>query len=86
MFRIVEIRRTLPPSLFENEDNQGMVELKFDIYHLKFFFVKKGCRAVILWMQEIQMFIDALSQCIQKYLSCLYQHAVEYAYFKIPLS
>ena len=41
MFRIVKIRGTLPRLLFENENNQGMVEWKLDIYHLKFFLSKK---------------------------------------------
>ena len=41
MFRIVEIRGTLPRLLFENENNQGVVEWKLDIYHLKFFLSKK---------------------------------------------
>ena len=82
MFRNVEIRGTLPRLLFENENNQRMVEWKLDIYHLKFF-----CRKRL----ENSNIVDAGNSDVHrcsfpmssKYLSGLCQPAVQFVSFII---
>ena len=68
MFRIVEIRGTLPRLLFENENNQGMVEWKLDIY-----IVDAG-------NSDVHRYSFPMSS---KYLSGLYQPAVQFVSFII---